>query len=134
VTVRGRPRFVGGWSTAGVAQWLLDKKFDSDGKYTSISAVAVTGYGRDSPTNRHKVRRNLRPLRSWLADRTEFLLQQHGHHNTTIGLKVYNPGNENDRVAAHEQLARLEARGEVTIAEAERWHQMLFLGQVAASE
>jgi hypothetical protein len=121
----GRERFVNGWSTAGVGQWLLNKKLGEH--FTSLSEVASTVYGRDCEGNRQLVKNNLAALRRWLADHNEFLLVQYGHMRRVTAVKVCNPAEEGDRFLAMGHLHLLEARGEITEAERDRWAAMLFV-------
>jgi hypothetical protein len=120
----GKERFLSGWSTAGVGQWLINRKL---GRAEEISTVAVLAYGRDSQAHRESVRRNVSSLRRWLATRNEFLLAVRGHAGRTVALKVCDPSNIDDRQMAQEQLIRLEARSEITETERQRWEQMLSL-------
>jgi hypothetical protein len=120
----GRERFVGGWSTAGCAKWLTAKKL---GEPVGLGEIASTFYGRDSSTYRQLVKNNTSPLRRTLHDMDEFLLVFYGYRGRLESMKVCNFADENDRNAAAAQLTKLETTGEVTMAEAERWRNMLYL-------
>jgi hypothetical protein len=125
VTVRGRERLVSGWNTAAVVRWLINKK--SSTGFIGLSAVAICGYARDSASNRQSVKRNIASLRRYMANTSEFLLVKYGDHRRVEAIKACDFANDTDRQIATEQLVLLEARGEVTRTEAERWRKMLFL-------
>jgi hypothetical protein len=126
VPINGRrERFVSGWSTAGVANWLVSRKVKHG--FIGLSEVASVAYGRDSAANRQSVKRNIGSLRRYMATHDEFLLVRYGDRHRVEALKVCNFADLMDRQIAEEQLISLEAKGEVTLTEAERWRTMLFL-------
>jgi len=124
VEYKGRKRYIG-WSTAAVGESLIKKKLGPH--YTSTGEIARDFYCRDADGLRAKVRRNVSTLRRWLADRNEFLLVQFTSARMIAALKVCNPADENDRLAAVQRLLNLEAREEITHAERVRWEDLLFL-------
>ena len=130
IKYKGRERLVG-WNTAAVGHWLiarLGKSQSLGDRYTTVSEVAGFGYPRDSESNRDKVRRNTSTLRKWLGERGYFLLIQFGGVPRKImGMKIYNPNNQEDHAVGEGQLRILEDREEITHEEAERWRRMLHL-------
>lgn len=124
ITHKKRVVFLGGWTTAGIGTWLIEKKLGD--RHTPLSQIATTAYHRDNDGNQQKVRSNVSALRRWLSDRDEFLLVTYTYRKITA-LKVCDPSNESDRQMAVEQLSRLEARCEITETERQRWEAMLYL-------
>ena len=125
IPYRSGERFIGGWNTAAVAKWLINKKFEK--QFTGLSAVASSAYGRDSAANRQSVKRNIGSLRRYMATHDEFLIVRYGHRHRVEAIKVCDSSEVEDRQVAEEQLITLEAKGEVTFAEAKRWRKMLYL-------
>ena len=125
IPYKSRERFICGWNTAAVAKWLINKKVEN--QFTGLSEVASSAYGRDSAANRQSVKRNISSLRRYMATTNEFLLVRYGFQRRVEAIKACDFADVNDRQIAEEQLATLEARGEVTLFEADRWRRMLYL-------
>lgn len=125
VSHKGRERFIAGWNTAAVAKWLINKKVER--RFVTLSQVAFCAYARDSASNRQAVKRNVASLRRHMASHNEFLLVRYGYQHRIEAIKVCNLAFEDDRRIALEQLTILETKGEVTLMEAERWREMLYL-------